>query len=92
MLSPLALAVLFLGLYPAPVLNSLQPAIGKIRHEVLAAVQQNTASSMALKTSTNSGKHLVGAAQHSGMLGVVAPIAGGSNVTVALRLPARLAR
>ena len=91
-LSPLALAVLFLGLYPAPVLNSLQPAIGKIRHEVLAAVQENTASSMALKTSTNSGKHLVGVAHNSGIVGVVTPITGGSNVTVALRLPARLAR
>jgi len=91
-LSPLALAVLFLGLYPAPVLHSLQPAIGKIRHEVLAAVQENTASSMALKTSTNSGTHLVGAAHKSGIVGVVTPIAGGSNGTVALRLPARLAR
>ena len=91
-LSPLALAVLFLGLYPAPVLNSLQPAIGKIRHEVLAAVQENTASSMALKTSTNSGNHLVGVAHNSGIVGVVTPITGGSNVTVALRLPARLAR
>jgi NADH-quinone oxidoreductase subunit M len=49
-LSPLALAVLFLGLYPSPVLNSLQPAVGKIRHAVLAAVQENAAGAMALKT------------------------------------------
>jgi NADH-quinone oxidoreductase subunit M len=91
-LSPLALAVLFIGLYPAPVLQSLQPAIGKIRHEVLAAVQSNTASSMALKTSANSGNHLAGAVRNAGMLAVAAPVTGGSNVTAALRLPVRLAR
>ena len=41
-LLPLMLAVLFVGLYPAPVLDSLQPAVGKIRHEVLAAVRKNS--------------------------------------------------
>ena len=86
-LLPLALAALFLGLYPAPVLNSLQPAIGKIRHEVLAAVQENATSRMAVNT------HRVGAVHSAGKPGLVAPLESqGLGKAVALRLPVRLAR
>jgi NADH:ubiquinone oxidoreductase subunit 4 (subunit M) len=56
-LTPLAGAVLLVGLYPAPVLNSLQPAVGKIRHAVLAAVAANSAPAMASHTPVPSLKH-----------------------------------
>ncbi len=92
-LSPLALAVLFLGLYPAPVLNSLQPAIGKIRHEVLAAVQENTASRMAASSAATSRTHRVVAVHLAGMpVSVTASESQSLNKAVALRLPVRLAR